>query len=1152
MRRAWAFVCFFTATAAEPSPTPGRPEIIPQLGHTKGVQAVCFSPDGRLIASASSDSRVKLWEVATGRELRTLVGHRAEVHFVAFSPDGRTLASAGHDNSVRLWDVETARLLRTLTGFPDDQFFDSVTFSPDGRLLAGAVQILNAATIRLWEVSTGNEVARFEGGSDSLAFSPDGRQLASASHYRTAWISRVPSGTTVRQLRGFNAAVRAAAWSPDGRLLATGDISSTVKLWDAASGQELLSLEAAGPFVESVAFSPNGRWVAAAVGAAPRSGHNVVQIWETESGQPVRALTGHTGRVHSVAFSPDGGLVASGAEDGTVRLWDARSLQEVRTLKGEVGSVLALAVSPDGRSFAVAGENQGLSLWDAATGQVVLALSGHEAAVTAVSFSPDGKLLASATSSIRDDKGRVWEVAAGREIRTLEMYEAAAFAPDGRLGWVQPSKQVGIGHSVRLEDPGGGGAAQRFAGDRNESIHCLAFSPDGRWMASGGRNGRGSVRIWDLASGREQPVLGTHRDAVRTLAFSPDSTLLASGGGPGGNMWEDWGPGGSATGAKDTTIRLWETRSGQLLRNLNGHLGTVWSIAFSPDGKTLASVSEDTTLRLWDVSTGREVHKLEGHTAAVRAVAFAASGRLVLSGSSDGSVRLWAAESGESLAMLLAPRPGRDWLVVTPEGLFDGSPAAWSQILWRFSPSLFDTAPVETFFNEFYRPGLLAELLEGRRSPPPRSIAQLDRRQPQIELSVADAGAEVRTRTVTVRIEAAEAPTERDRPLPGGVRDLRLFRNGSLVKLWRGDVLPAKAGKAVLEATVPIVAGGNRLSAYAFNRDNIKSADARQTVTGAENLKRAGTAYVLAVGINVYANPDYRLSYAVADARAFAEEIRAQQVKLGRFASVEVVPVLDREATKANILAALKRLAGTAAATPPGTPPALRKLRQAAPEDAVIVYFAGHGTASGPRFYLIPHDLGYVGKREAVDGAGLEAILSHGISDLELEQAFEPVDADELVLVIDACNSGQALEAEEKRRGPMNSRGLAQLAYEKGMHVLTAAQGYQAALEATQLGHGYLTYALVEEGLKTPAADTSPKDGRVVLREWLDYATLRVPQMQMELMEEARKLGREVAFVDGEQLVKELMKRTLQRPRVFYRRELEANPLTVAQPESRP
>ena len=143
-------------------------------------------------------------------------------------------------------------------------------------------------------------------------------------------------------------------------------------------------------------------------------------------------------------------------------------------------------------------------------------------------------------------------------------------------------------------------------------------------------------------------------------------------------------------------------------------------------------------------------------------------------------------------------------------------------------------------------------------------------------------------------------------------------------------------------------------------------------------------------------------------------------------------------------------------------------------------------------------------------------------------------------MVIDACNSGQALETDDKRMGPMNSKGLAQLAYEKGMYILTAAQSYQAAQEAVRLGHGFLTYALVEEGLKTGAADRDPKDGQVLLREWLDFATQRVPQIQEDDIN-ARQLEREKAKMDGKGS-------DIQRPRVFYRREMERFPLVVARP----
>jgi uncharacterized caspase-like protein len=376
---------------------------------------------------------------------------------------------------------------------------------------------------------------------------------------------------------------------------------------------------------------------------------------------------------------------------------------------------------------------------------------------------------------------------------------------------------------------------------------------------------------------------------------------------------------------------------------------------------------------------------------------------------------------------------------------------------------------------------------------------------------------------------------------------VRLFRNGSLVRLWGGDAfdkasgcqpVPAKAGephRALCQATVKLVAGENQLTAFAFNRDDVKSADATLVVKGGETLRRQGTAYILAAGVNRYvANPFFNdLKFAVADAEEFAAEVKRQQEQLGKYEKVEVVKLTDEAATKAGILNTLAELA-----------------KKTQPEDSVIVYFAGHGLAEGGKFYLIPHDIG-VGNpakqpSSATTRTNLNPLLAaRGISDAELEDAFEGVDAGQLMMIIDACNSGQALGGEREGRGPMNSKGLAQLAYYKGMYVLTAAQSFQAALEASHVGHGLLTYALVMEGLSQAAADGEPKDGTIHVREWLDYATERVPEMQIDKMKAARGLGLNLSFKEDERGL-ELDKRSGQRPRVFYRRELEAQPPVVA------
>ena len=674
------------------------------------------------------------------------------------------------------------------------------------------------------------------------------------------------------------------------------------------------------------------------------------------------------------------------------------------------------------------------------------------------------------------------------------------------------------------------------------SSSALAFSPNGRVLASS-VGFAAPISLRDSATGQElQALKALNSFSVHSLGWSPDSQKLASAHWITKRNLMDPNAGDNFS-FEDMmfVIKIWDVKTGAELHTLTGHNNFVGRLTFSRDGKLLASGGSDSVIKIWDLATGRELRTLKGHTGTIAGIEFNGDGRFVVSGSDDGSTRLWNLQSGELLATMVSLNKGDDWLVVTPDGLFDGSPGGWNQILWRFSPNTFDVSPVEIFFNEYYYPGLLPDIVAGKKIAAAADISQKDRRQPRLAIETADSqSSTVSTRTLKVRIKVTEAPA--------GAQDVRLFRNGSLVKVWRGDVLKGQPA-AVLETNISVVAGQNRLTAYAFNRDNVKSPDASLAITGADSLKRPATLHILGVGINEYANAGYNLKYAGADARAFAEEIERQQRKLGSFNQIEITSLMDKDATKANILYALRRLAGSEDAKPgAGAPPALEKIKAAEPEDAVVVFYAGHGTAQNQRFYLIPHDLGYAGGRTELNEAGLKLMLSQSISDLELEQACEGMDAGHLLMVIDACNSGQALEAEEKRRGPMNSKGLAQLAYEKGMYIMTAAQSYQAAMEAEQLGHGYLTYALVEEGLKSPAADGQPKDGQVLLREWLDYATDRVPRMQESKIKEGRGLKHTVAFIEGEEKVDDPDKRNVQRPRVFYRREPESQPMIVAKP----
>jgi WD40 repeat protein len=629
-----------------------------RLRHPTGADAVAFSPDGKLLASGGRDGLVRLWDRVAGKERHRLKGHDSEVHALAFTPDDKILASGGN-SLVILWDVARGEEIRRLPGHRN--FTPGLAFAPDGKhvVTAGGDGIL-----RVHETSTGKplwSVNSWEGaGIFSAIYSPNGRFLLSLGGLQPRL--RMWDAANGKELRHFLSdfkGIAEMALSADGKRLATANVDQTVRLWEIASGKEVGRHKTDGP-VASLAFAPDGQRIAAAISKGP------IRVWDIADGE-VRQIQDST-EVHPLAFALDNKTLVGGGGT-TIRLWDAATGKDLFPPRGPRSSVTVLGFAPDGKTLTSVSLDDTVWVWDADSGKELRRSGGMRAWCSIPTFTPEGRLfmLERALGEVR-----LWDATAGTKPRHFQV--------------IPPEDPF---HSI-----GGGG------------VNAAALSFDGKRVAA--HDADGSVRVWDVGSGKElcwikmpyprpenmvfapdgqtlsvstgglfDAVSGKQLSRGAPQVFSPDGKMAAVGGINGIVLWDVvsdgkprefqrtvrsqfYGPIAFAPGGRSVAARaggfpgggaLWDVRTGKLLAQLTvrpEEENDLIVFAFSPDGRTLALGMWDQTIRLWDAFTGQEIRRFHGHQDAVVALAFSPDGRKLASGSRDGTALIWDLTDGIS------------------------------------------------------------------------------------------------------------------------------------------------------------------------------------------------------------------------------------------------------------------------------------------------------------------------------------------------------------------------------------------------------------------------------------------------------------------------------------------------------------------------
>jgi YD repeat-containing protein len=601
--------------------------------HPDAVMTVAYAPDGKTVATGGRDGSVRIWDLTTGKERRriglwasesTPIGESPDGQktlTLAYSPDGKRLAMPAWKNVVVIRDAATGKDLLRLVGH--ERAVAAVAFGPDGKTL---VSMDVGETVRVWDAEAGKEKLTIPGRKTrviAFALSPDGQTIATGAELGVRlWDT---AGRLVAEIERTGW-VHSLAFSPDGNTLAVGNRGSTVQLCEAKTGLKGRVLRAnTQSHADSLAFSPDGKSLA-------MGSDGDVVVWDLATEKATVLDMGPTDTSQTtVAFAPDGKTLAVASQDKALRFLDMGTLRERRAVTGHAGPVLALAFAPDGKTLATGAHDRSLRFWDAATGKETTGARGQAIHVHGLAFSPDGRRLLAAASQSglwADPSAWLWDAGTGEELFHFRGHKSSIsrvlFAADGKT-----FVTGGSDGDVAVWDSGTGREVRRFKGVAR-AVFDVALSPDGQALAAGGYAnvpGRGDhteglVRLLDAATGRERLTLWAYDQAVLSVAFSRDGRAVASVG-------------------YLEPVLLWELTTGRPRWQALGRNDGARHLAVSPDGRLLVLGCHDGTVRLYDLLTGKERHRFDGRGGVIRALAFSPDGRVLASAGDDSTVLLW-------------------------------------------------------------------------------------------------------------------------------------------------------------------------------------------------------------------------------------------------------------------------------------------------------------------------------------------------------------------------------------------------------------------------------------------------------------------------------------------------------------------------------
>jgi len=1046
------------------------PQLVVPKGHSGDVSVLAISASNKFIASGGKDQTVILWDLASGKELKTFDGYTNWINSIAISPDNKKMVS-GSSEELRINDLSQGGK-EIFKQKAHQSNISAIAFSSDGSLMATTSYLKNAdprgqdIEIIIWHFADMTKVKRilFNGeGASEIRFE-NNNQLLYVGANKIYAININLASVTKAQVIIDEGEYGSYSLSPDGKWIASYDYDNTevpdvfgfpgkvgaiVKIFDRETLKKVKVFNAAKEQIRTIKFSRDSKYIVAAASDG-------IYEYSLESMMQVAKIVYKIGWPESVEYTADNKNVIVGGKDKLIRIWNLDNGKVEQKLGSVANGIIDITLRPNGQSLAIT-SNGGVQVFNLKRG-VITNQYNHEY----VQYSPNGQYLVMGSYGKNLESRNADTGENSGEFSGSMSTSVFAVSPDNNL--IVSSQGLDSKEIIVRSFPSGN-ILNTFTLPSKAS--AFTFAPDGESLYVGLFAGDKTIRI-DIKTGRVIQSFYHPGEIPKGFTAIPKAIKKIIVIKNGAEI---------ITADQYSNLRWWNTATGKEVRESNFNKDFTAMVVLPGDKKLLLSGGREVlpkpTISLIDADTKKEMQQLAGHTNSPNSLALSASGKFLFSGSFDRTVRIWNVADGKLLGSMVFFE-GTDWVIVDNDGRFDGTQEGMKKLYYVKG---LETIPLESGYEQFYTPHLLARVLEGEDFTPVPVNIITRKDAPKVKIA-----AEQIKRNLTVEddvsvfySEAAEVNIKVQADCPSdGVSEMRLFQNSKLVETTRNLTVEDEntfQKSSVKTFAVKLLPGENKFKAIAFNTERTESKPAElivsfKSITKDEPVKPASTLHLIVVGINAYKNPKYNLNYALADATAFVDALTKGSKDL--FTTTNTIFIKDADATKDGMTAVFEKVKAVAM-----------------PEDLFVFYFAGHGVINDKKeFFLVPSDVVQLYGND-------EALAQKGFSAGNLQEMSKNIKAQKQLFILDACQSAGALTAVAGARGAAEEKAISQLARATGTYWLTASGSEQLASEFEEIGHGSFTYCL----LQAFKGEANPGDKKLTVKILDAYLQTKVPEV---------------------------------------------------------